>query len=591
MASNTPNRRSSLRRSTANISNITNLPQMELRRNTKFVNGTSTENTPNFITSNSRRGSTLFSADNTAIGIARARKQFLEEQEETPRTIFLDLGKRVRGSENGEKNPLDNLNVINADLVFQQNKNNTRSNKPLLKPNPSVKINENTSESLDKQDSINDPHDSLLMYSGAKETSNKSTINDGNRKLRRVVRSLKSAPLLDMSNSVVSENENQTASLDDDPADIREFDIQEKENDFTKRPLPLKRRVTRKSSRQKAMDNSHESPKATATGNILSREDVAVSSFDDQETFGKELMDSLDDTTFVVPTSSQGARLTRRSRKTRTAETSDPPIEANTPSSQISLEDKYDENDTDEGDDLSTRPDVPRQNELLLRNKKSSRAGQAPLVDNNEVEIGSTYLVSDEMDTQSSSLYELMLSDTEYHKKLTTPDGAIKSNQLRTRIEEIKKRKTANYLEDLGQLQPNLSNTVENSRNNQTVNKSKDRTITNLGSMQQGMSSSSDTVILESSKAEISKKVLHRRYTKSPKLIAHKDSMQSPSIAGENILHQSERNEFQVSEEILSSEEPLNQLPSSNPASPKSLHKTTHSVTQGSLLEDTSKVF
>ena len=95
---------------------------------------------------------------------------------------------------------------------------------------------------FDKQDSINDPHDSLLMYSGAKETSNKSTINDGNRKLRRVVRSLKSAPLLDMSNSVVSENENQTASLHDDPADIREFDIQEKENDFTKRPLPLKRK-------------------------------------------------------------------------------------------------------------------------------------------------------------------------------------------------------------------------------------------------------------------------------------------------------------------------------------------------------------
>ena len=563
---------------------------MELRRNSKFVKGTSTENTPNFMTSNSRRGSTLFSADNTAIGIARARKQFLEEQEETPRTVFLDLGKRVRGSENGEKNPLDNLNVVNADLVFQQNKTNTRSGRTLLKPKPSVEINENASESLDKQDSINDPHDSLLMYSGAKESSNKSTIYDGKRKLRRAVRSLKPAPLLDMSNSVVSENENQTASLNDDPTDIREFDIQEKENDFTKRPLPLKRRVTRKSSHQNAMNDSQESAKTTATGNILSREDVAISSFDDQETLGKDSMDSLDETTFVVPTSSQGVPLMRRQRKTRSAGTSDPPMEANTPSSQMSLEDHHDKNDTDEDNDLSTRPDLPRQNKLLLRNKRSSRVGQAPLVHNNEVEIGSTYLVSNEMDTQGSSLTELMLSDTEYYKKLTTPDGAFKSRQLQTRLEEINKRRTANYLENLGQLQPNLSNTVENSRNNQTVNKSKDPTITNLGSMQQGMSSSSDTVILEESTAAISKKVLQRRFTKSPKLITHKDSMQSPSIAGENILHQSKRNEIQVSGEVVSSEEPLNQLPSSNPASPKSVNKTPLSVTQGSLLVDNSKV-
>ena len=566
---------------------------MELRRNSRFVKGTSTENTPNFTTSNSRRGSTLFSADNTAIGIARARKQFLEEQEETPRTVFLDLGKRVRGSENGEKNPLDNLNVVNADLVFQQNKTNTRSGRSLLKPKPSVEINENASESLDKQDSINDPHDSLLIYSNAKETFDKSTISDGKRKLRRAVRSLKPAPLLDMSNSVVSENENQTASLNDDPTDIREFDIQEKENDFTKRPLPLKRRVTRKSSRQNAMNNSQESAKTTATGNILSREDVAISSFDDQETLGKDSMDSLDETTFVVPTSSQIVPLTRRQRKTRSAGTSDPPVEANTPSSQMSLEDHHDKNDTDEDNDLSTRPDLPRQNELLSRNKRSSRVGQAqaPLVHNNEVEIGSTYLVSNEMDTQGSSLNELMLSDTEYYKKLTTPDGAFKSRQLQTRLEEINKRRTANYLENLGQLQPNLSNTVENSRNNQTVNKSKDPTITNLGSMQQGMSSSSDTVILEESTAAISKKVLQRRFTKSPKLITHKDSMQSPSIAGENILHQSKRNEFQVSREVVSSEEPLNQLPSSNPASPKSVNKTPLSVTQGSLLVDNSKVF
>ena len=564
---------------------------MELRRNSKFVKGTSTENTPNFMTSNSRRGSTLFSADNTAIGIARARKQFLEEQEETPRTVFLDLGKRVRGSENGEKNPLDNLNVVNADLVFQQNKTNTRSGRTLLKPKPSVEINENTSESLDKQDSINDPHDSLLIYSNAKETFDKSTIYDGKRKLRRAVRSLKPAPLLDMSNSVVSENENQTASLNDDPTDIREFDIQEKENDFTKRPLPLKRRVTRKSSHQNAMNDSQESAKTTATGNILSREDVAISSFDDQETLGKDSMDSLDETTFVVPTSSQIVPLTRRQRKTRSAGTSDPPVEANTPSSQMSLEDHHDKNDTDEDNDLSTRPDLPRQNKLLLRNKRSSRVGQAPLVHNNEVEIGSTYLVSNEMDTQSSSLNELMLSDTEYYKKLTTPDGAFKSRQLQTRLEEINKRRTANYLENLGQLQPNLSNTVENSRNNQTVNKSKDPTITNLGSMQQGMSSSSDTVILEESTAAISKKVLQRRFTKSPKLITHKDSMQSPSIASENILHQSKRNEFQVSREVVSSEEPLNQLPSSNPASPKSVNKTPLSVTQGSLLVDNSKVF
>lgn len=564
---------------------------MELRRNSKFVKGTSTENTPNFMTSNSRRGSTLFSADNTAIGIARARKQFLEEQEETPRTVFLDLGKRVRGSENGEKNPLDNLNVVNADLVFQQNKTNTRSGRTLLKPKPSVEINENTSESLDKQDSINDPHDSLLIYSNAKETFDKSTIYDGKRKLRRAVRSLKPAPLLDMSNSVVSENENQTASLNDDPTDIREFDIQEKENDFTKRPLPLKRRVTRKSSHQNAMNDSQESAKTTATGNILSREDVAISSFDDQETLGKDSMDSLDETTFVVPTSSQIVPLTRRQRKTRSAGTSDPPMEANTPSSQMSLEDHHDKNDTDEDNDLSTRPDLPRQNKLLLRNKRSSRVGQAPLVHNNEVEIGSTYLVSNEMDTQGSSLNELMLSDTEYYKKLTTPDGAFKSRQLQTRLEEINKRRTANYLENLGQLQPNLSNTVENSRNNQTVNKSKDPTITNLGSMQQGMSSSSDTVILEESTAAISKKVLQRRFTKSPKLITHKDSMQSPSIAGENILHQSKRNEFQVSGEVVSSEEPLNQLPSSNPASPKSVNKTPLSVTQGSLLVDNSKVF
>ena len=566
---------------------------MELRRNSKFVKGTSTENTPSFITSNSRRGSTLFSADNTAIGIARARKQFLEEQEETPRTVFLDLGKRVRGSENGEKNPLDNLNVVNADLVFQQNKTNTRSGRTLLKPKPSVEINENTSESLDKQDSINDPHDSLLIYSNAKETFDKSTIYDGKRKLRRAVRSLKPAPLLDMSNSVVSENENQTASLNDDPTDIREFDIQEKENDFTKRPLPLKRRVTRKSSHQNAMNDSQESAKTTATGNILSREDVAISSFDDQETLGKDSMDSLDETTFVVPTSSQRVPLTRRQRKTRSAGTSDPPMEANTPSSQMSLEDHHDKNDTDEDNDLSTRPDLPRQNELLSRNKRSSRVGQAqaPLVHNNEVEIGSTYLVSNEMDTQGSSLNELMLSDTEYYKKLTTPDGAFKSRQLQTRLEEINKRRTANYLENLGQLQPNLSNTVENSRNNQTVNKSKDPTITNLGSMQQGMSSSSDTVILEESTAAISKKVLQRRFTKSPKLITHKDSMQSPSIAGENILHQSKRNEIQVSGEVVSSEEPLNQLPSSNPASPKSVNKTPLSVTQGSLLVDNSKVF
>ena len=563
---------------------------MELRRNSKFVKGTSTENTPNFMTSNSRRGSTLFSADNTAIGIARARKQFLEEQEETPRTVFLDLGKRVRGSENGEKNPLDNLNVVNADLVFQQNKTNTRSGRSLLKPKPSVEINENTSESLDKQDSINDPHDSLLIYSNAKETFDKSTISDGKRKLRRAVRSLKPAPLLDMSNSVVSENENQTASLNDDPTDIREFDIQEKENDFTKRPLPLKRRVTRKSSHQNAMNDSQESAKTTATGNILSREDVAISSFDDQETLGKDSMDSLDETTFVVPTSSQGVPLMRRQRKTRSAGTSDPPMEANTPSSQMSLEDHHDKNDTDEDNDLSTRPDLPRQNKLLLRNKRSSRVGQAPLVHNNEVEIGSTYLVSNEMDTQGSSLTELMLSDTEYYKKLTTPDGAFKSRQLQTRLEEINKRRTANYLENLGQLQPNLSNTVENSRNNQTVNKSKDPTITNLGSMQQGMSSSSDTVILEESTAAISKKVLQRRFTKSPKLITHKDSMQSPSIAGENILHQSKRNEIQVSGEVVSSEEPLNQLPSSNPASPKSVNKTPLSVTQGSLLVDNSKV-
>ena len=592
MASNTPNRRSSLRRSAANNSNLNNLPQTELRRNSKFVKGTSTENTPSFTASNSRRGSTLLSADNTAIGIARARKQFLEEQEETPRTVLLELGKRVRGSENYEKNPLDNLNVVNADLVFQQGKNNTRSGRTLLKTKPSGKINEKTSESLDKQDSINDTHDSLLIYSGSKETFNKSAINDGGGKLRRrAVRSSKPAPLLDMSNSVVSENENQTASFDADPTDIRGFDIQEKENDFTKPALPLKRRVTRKSSRKNAMDDSQESAKTTAMGNILSREDVAVSSFDDQETIGKDPMDSLDNTNCVVPTSSQRLALTRRLRKTRSAETSYPPIEANTISSQMSLEDNYDKNDTDEGNDLSTGPDIPRQSDLLLRNKRSSRVGQAPLVHNNEVEIGSTYLVSNERDSQSSSFNELMLSDTEYYKKLTTPDGALKSRQLQTLFEEIKKKNTANYLENLGQLQPNLSNTVENSRNNQTVNKSNDPTTTNLGSMQQGMSSSSDTVILENSTEAIDKKVLQRRYTKSPKLIAHKDSMQSPSIAGENMLHQSKRNEFQVSGEVLSSEETLNQLPSSNPTSPKSLHKTPLSVTKGSLLVNSSKVF
>ena len=605
----------STRRSSARLSGANATPSLgnndSLRRSALSKSHTSAQigsahATPNFTGSNVASGSTFSSANNTAAGIAKARAEFLRENQETPRTTMLELGKRLTGMEHISSNPLDHVNVVNADDHFRANKNKSSNKESLHKTKILSKNKDFGLDASDKQDSFNDLQESMAIHSMAEEALSASALETRGPKkgfqLRRAVRSSKvPSPVKDITNSFGSDMEvGKTLSPDLDLLDFNNPYKENQANNFAKRPIALKRRLTKKRFEApdlKGLTDDCDDTSEKTSSKLVINESInnitqVIGEFDNSD-------DSANVSRHDLP---RKDILVRRTRSLRSKTKPDLSLETETPARDVSRS-ADDLNISDDHDKITVSQDATNRKILQRRTKSShSKLAPDPLINKADTELtkNKQHAFANSSNTMAhtrqdisrlrqteSSLSLMETSNETLTKPFSAANHALNAGQMKLRLDEIKQKGKEKLQEQLRNIRPTETFDITNNSNKRSVsgnaneNASKDTIVLGLKSMSRNNHSSSPqltgksdmTEPLQHSEVEFQSKQL-RRAVRSSKFTSPIKDLPNPSHDESTLTLQRTAETVVLTNVSQKLPEETSEPPIANSVSPKSVYKT-----------------